>query len=755
VVALRTTVPSTRQTSFVTESSDDRPVPIALRGAPKFESGGTFFVYQNQLSAVDPVALAQHRQIRLFVAGPEGDPHRHDGELVLTGSGCRYRAQDGEGTAGIVTFERGAGCVPLNGATGQVLLRLRYRGPAHPVLLAVARAPGDVPAIALRVSRFGLPAAPDVLVAKGTAVRFLDDPGASRLALLAYVWEIGSSGRWIATVVAGAGVAMALAVLLLWRSPRPDADRGLARVIAAGFLAALSLGGLYAVLTPPMQAADEPSHFLTLAEYLENPALATAAEAWARRGHFEEIRFHTDRTFSPADRGTPGRAWTGMAPASFFRGSGIQALWWVMAPVVRHLPPPQLLLTLRLVSAGLFAASVALFVFAVGRGAAADVADLLALPLFLIPTLPYFAMQMSNYGPLTSAYVALAAAVVIASWQRGGAAAGALLGSSFAIANILSRSAVPLAPCVAAVLLARALTGDSDRPSRPRWPFWLAVAVTLGVGIAVAREPYLAYLNMRESVGAQVAGVKRAVNATPWLAVLAAAAGWGLEAAIGAVRRRLSRDGRQGTTVPVGSIAAASAAVLLLMMLGSLVVRYPRLELIDPANPPSIRSYVGEAVVACATFLRFGRPDPLTSLTFWGGFGWLDVVLPASLVGLLAGASGLALVLLLVWTARAKDGRMLVWLACAAAGFVLSAAAYAVSVIALTPADLHGRYLLGLYLLVLTVSWSSLARFERSGWLRGSGVVRAAGGAAAGCPLRDASAGAPARGTGRRAPPRA
>src|SRR4029078_11545220 len=128
------------------------------------------------------------------------------------------------------------------------------------------------------------------------------------------------------------------------------------------------------------------------------------------------------------------------------------ALWWVMAPVVRHLPPPQLLLTLRLVSAGLFAASVALFVFAVARGAAADVADLLALPLFLIPTLPYFAMQMSNYGPLTSAYVALAAAVVMASWKTGGAAAGALLGSSFGAAIALSRSALPITPCIAAIL---------------------------------------------------------------------------------------------------------------------------------------------------------------------------------------------------------------------------------------------------------------------------------------------------------------
>ena len=53
-----------------------------------------------------------------------------------------------------------------------------------------------------------------------------------------------------------------------------------------------------------------------------------------------------------------------------------------------------------------------------------------------------------------------------------------------------------------------------------------------------------------------------------------------------------------------------------------------------------------------------------------------------------------------------------------------SLAAYALSVILLTPADLHGRYLLGLYLCMLAVGWSVVAQGVEAGWL--TNAVRAA-----------------------------
>ena len=125
---------------------------------------------------------------------------------------------------------------------------------------------------------------------------------------------------------------------------------------------------------------------------------------------------------------------------------------------------------------------------------------------------------------------------------------------------------------------------------------------------------------------------------------------------------------------------------------------------------PSAAEYVREAVLACGTFLRFGRPDWLTSVTFFAGFGWLDSVPAVYLVSVLAGASGVMLVLLLAWVARAGSTRTLVWLGFGATGFLASIAAYALSIIRAVPSDLHGRYLIGVYLCALVVCWTGLGR---------------------------------------------
>jgi hypothetical protein len=71
-----------------------------------------------------------------------------------------------------------------------------------------------------------------------------------------------------------------------------------------------------------------------------------------------------------------------------------------------------------------------------------------------------------------------------------------------------------------------------------------------------------------------------------------------------------------------------------------------------------------------------------------------------------------------------------VWLGFAAGGFVLSAAVYALSIVRATPADLHGRYLLGLYVSLLVIAWSALARMDQSGWIRRPDLLIGAAGIA-------------------------
>jgi hypothetical protein len=204
-----------------------------------------------------------------------------------------------------------------------------------------------------------------------------------------------------------------------------------------------------------------------------------------------------------------------------------------------------------------------------------------------------------------------------------------------------------------------------------------------------------------------------------------------LEVSVGRLRKLIrERSGERGArTVRFVSVCAACLSGLVLT--GSLVVRYPVLSPINPLHPPGLAQYIRDAELACLTFLRFGRPDSLTSGTFWVGFGWLEAPPPDWFISLLAAASGLALVALLVWVALTASGRALVWLSCAALGFVLSVAAYAFSVLRVTPADLHGRYLLGLYLSVLVIAWSAVPRLMQQGWIRWPRAATAT--AVAGC----------------------
>jgi hypothetical protein len=128
-----------------------------------------------------------------------------------------------------------------------------------------------------------------------------------------------------------------------------------------------------------------------------------------------------------------------------------------------------------------------------------------------------------------------------------------------------------------------------------------------------------------------------------------------------------------------------------------------------PHRPPAAE-YVRQTILACGTFLRFGRPDWLTSITFFTGFGWLDTIPAIHFVSVLAAASGIMLVLLLAWVSHTASTRTLIWLGFGATGFLASAGAYALSIVRAAPSGLHGRYLIGLYLCALVVCWTGLGR---------------------------------------------
>jgi hypothetical protein len=720
-VSLATAVPPVRRASLGIE---ERAPGFAaeLRGRWAVQADGVFYLLRIVLHSTDPRRLLEQEEIMFEVLPYEGPLDMEDASLAFDGTGCAYRTKPGTTLPadGLLTLRRGrsVGCAHLDGTpTGGMMLTLRLRGAKHAALRAAVRR--DAPAGAVVISPFAIASPPGVLLARGTmAAPVPGQAGAKRLTLLAYVWKLSESSAWIVVLLFGAAAAIAAAVILA------------SRPAVATFLAALALAVAYAVILPPFQGADEPNHFLTLARALERPDLAEEAAAWARRAHFEELR-SAGRPFTPVDRGNPGQPWIDIAAPDAARGDGASSFWLLLAPALRDASAPRVLLTLRLFHALLFAAAAGLFVAAVGRLTTTRRPELVAIPIFLVPTLPYFGMHMSNYALLVAFYILFAAGAVVAFWDGSESHwAAPLLGLAITLGLALSRSALPLGGLAAGIVLARLLLGDRDGRWQHSVMYWALLTVTAIVGLSLAN---LAYPEgpERAIIRYDIAHGRLAwLLHNPWWLAVPAAALAGIEIALSKIARRLSAPSPARNSVV--SVAAYMAAIALAVW----VVVSPWL--VHPVVIPlmsirltSLDETVRDIMPALLAWPRFGRPDVLTSVTFWGGFGWLEKLLPTGIVSVLAGASGLALAGLLAWVGSRRSGRALVWIACAAAGYVVSAIAYAFSA-RLIFVEVHGRYLLGLYLAALVIAWSVVARWSDDG---GIGRSRVATSVAAACAL--------------------
>jgi hypothetical protein len=700
LAVLHTWVPGTRQRALVEPKGSDRLVPFEIDG---------LLTHRARLVVQDVPALTSHQRILLMVATYRTVPRLIRAELSFTGIACVYRTADDIEIPDnyLVVFERDPSCAASSAhATGEATLVFRLRKPAR---IALATFVGDSPAPrdALVLAAPGMAEAHLSPILQGDTVDVDPGHGATRIDLLGYVWDLRPGARWLDAAIAICGALVGCAVILAWpASPMPRFAA--ARQAAAAFLAAFALSASYAVLCPPFQVADEPNHFLVVTNFVGRPDLGGQAEAWARRGMFEEIRFHPRRPFSALDRDAVGRRWSLVSVPERDLYGAIRAAWRPLAPLVRGMAVQQAFLTVRLFHAAGFALAVGLFVLLVRIGTGSAAAIGAALPLFFVPALPQFGMHVSNYAPLLAAYIVLAAGVAIASWDdRRSWLAGPVLGFGLGTAISMSRSSLPLVPLVGSILVARVLLGDREARRGPAWAYWGGFTLLLAGMLMFIRTSYTNELDMYGGLVAPTATAFTVLLRQPWLVLPFGAAGLMSE-----ILFTRARAGFAYTPHPavVRGIAFGAAAGVFVLFAASLLVPYPELPLYLPLQRPPTAEYVRKAVLACATFLRFGRPDWLTSVTFFAGFGWLDMVPPVRLVSLVAGASGLMLVLLLVWVACARSARALTWLGLAGAGIVASIAAYGLSIARAVTSDLHGRYLLGLYVCALVICWTGSGR---------------------------------------------
>ena len=185
-----------------------------------------------------------------------------------------------------------------------------------------------------------------------------------------------------------------------------------------------------------------------------------------------------------------------------------------------------------------------------------------------------------------------------------------------------------------------------------------------------------------------------------------------MEAGSARLRRQWGRWGRQAVERALGPACLIGIVGVSGTLMASVFVPLAHL---TPAlgTSATAATYVMQAVATAATPFRLRDPDFLMSTTFWGAFGWVDTILPDVVLGMLSISGAFAAVVMLRRIAVRKDVRRFCWLVAILVGFFGTVAVYAAAVFWTAP-DLHGRYLIGPYLVAIMLVWSPALGFDSS-----------------------------------------
>lgn len=501
----------------------------------------------------------------------------------------------------------------------------------------------------------------------------------------------------------------------------------LRRIIACGAFT-LALGIVYSILVPPFQAPDEPDHFLAFSRIAQLPELEEGAQELARIGHFERIHFHYWERFLPEDIGAPYPVpWVLSEDAENFhvQDSGMESrsalttsFWRALGPLFQGQSASMALLGLRVINAFLWAMASIIGALFIERLAPPD-RRAFPLYLFFVPALPLFAVHVSNYSFYVQA-LTIAAGLGLALFLRGGRSnwGGLWLGTACSFLLIAATVGATMLAWAIAMVLARLLlaVGDKGITLRSAARYWFGlligfVPLLFFLGSEQFETLSRALLRLAALVGIpnSMAGQLDDVVVIGFLLVCAALGGLFLEYGVSRLAPAFRRSIDATAVWIVRAVAFLFAALLILSafsILPQLPHRIPTSGALD---------YAALAIRNLLSLLTFRDPDLMFSLTFWTGFGWHDAFMADWLVRLLAGMSGVGLLIVMVGVFSAPDRS--IRLLCHSAG-VLCASILLILLITTgisgNHPNIHGRYLIGTYLLMLSVA---LAGLTPSAWL--------------------------------------
>lgn len=706
-------------------------VPIDL-GAVRLSDGTR--LAQLGVRTKAPGFLLSHDRVLLLITTFETRPRLIHGLLRVEGAPCVFETPTGAALRNnaYVVFERDPACrIPVGEMLpGRVDVTVRFDGPGRIGIVASPMMPERVPSESLTLAAYNAAGPAGVPVVRARYGYPLDGEPLRRVDLLAAMWNLPGGVGLIWALLAVAWLLMGGGAAILVSGRGAAGWRSVSVRAAASAVAAIGLALCYVVLVPPLHGPDEPDHLLAFADSVGRPELRTQTEDLARVGHFDRIHRSGEEQFRTGDVGHPlPVTWD---PRDVFahditRRSVTTWAWWQMVgPFSRPFDAAGTLLLIRVANALLFGLAVALaFLLLTWTSEARPAAvQPVVLALLLVPALPFFAIHVSEFAVLTAVYIVLAG-IVAALFLDGhrAYALGLPLGLAISLVLASGRSALPLVPALLAIAAGRAVVGSRHHSSSKAATrvFWGGFAVGLLVFPFVSTQAFRMGLWPDDTghVPSTIRPYAEYLRHHPFVLVLFAPVGFAVERVMVWFRRRVGRRWVTWGTLGLRALCLLTAAAIVGTLTWSLVTRFPVLATLETARPASATRYVTEVLVVALTGLRLWNHDFLLSTSFWGGFGWVDTIPPVWFISLVVLLHALVGVVLLIRLACADEWRRPAWLGILAAGWTTALGLYAVASYILDR-NVHGRYLVGLYLIALAVAWcaASLGTAGRPPWAR-------------------------------------
>jgi hypothetical protein len=592
----------------------------------------------------------------------------------------------------------------------------------------------------------------------------LAEPPPRRAALVAGIWGLKDAGAlW--TLLLGACGLFGLGCALF--PFQAKGDEGWAISWNAGLGIASALGGLglvAAVLTMPFHATDEIRHAFSFTRLVGDSGLQAEWLKFGKETHFERLHLRSDEKYTADTAAHPAEFFLNEGTLSpeagnsyfqdYHRRSPLTAWLWHAGYWLLPTGQPRLaFLALRLESLGFVCFSAALLAAMLARFNPGGTGATLAWFVLLIPALPSWAVNISNYPLLVGSALMMSVAVLrpLAGANSGTIAAG-IAGLALGCVLHISLNALPLIAGFALWLGHRPLVRLLEDPTlarisrRQMVTWWLFFAGGFTVVRFISTGAYNEELRkallplMKHLPGWLSEPAVLLITAGAVLAVLELSASGVAATKFGAHLRRFTSALAGLAWVPALALAAVMVACIFLPVpslkdFETPWRRYPNFaasghplrnytEMNDPVQIPKRLEAVRQTLLAVVTSLGPGHRDFIVSGAFWNGFLQGELRLPAWIPTVASLIFSLGLLRWLANAARGKTSRQGILLLFGAAACVLTVAGLAAGY---WPRNLHARYLTGFYLLFLGGCFAGwlprLGRTERAWMFRPAALI--------------------------------